>query len=183
MTAHYEQCFKTQVKLARLRNLKRAQEEVHGTEEKSREDGFSVYSVDKQVHSLDVASLSANKLNKTVGCIIDTLLVLNKNCMPTTNGNVKDETSFTCLLGEIPEDEGFEMNSELYSEQPPTLTEKECSLLFSCLCVHGVPKLHARACALLIRLCGSQDWWGHFVTRTSLDLLSGTQTAVFNKER
>ena len=102
VTAHYQQCFKAQVKLARLRNWKRSQEESRGTEEKSYDGGLSVYSVDKQAHSLDVASLSANKLNKTVGCIIDTLLVLNKNCMPTANGTVKDEISLTRFVSGNP---------------------------------------------------------------------------------
>lgn len=175
VSALYQQCFNTQVKLARLRNWQRHQLEASGNDGK-----HSVYNVDKQAHSLDVATLPASKLNKIIGCIIDTILVLNKKCNPSNNGVVKEDVSYH---GDIPDDEGFEMNSELCLKQSPTLTEEECSVIFSSLCVHGVPKLHARTCALLIRLCGSQGWWGHFVTKSSVEFLNSSQTAVFNKER
>lgn len=62
-------------------------------------------------------------------------------------------------------------------------TESECSLLFMTLCIHGIPKFHARACALLIRLCGSQPWWGRFICSTIEKLFAARQTAVFNKDR
>ena len=66
---------------------------------------------------------------------------------------------------------------------PPHVTEDECRLLFSSLCVHGVLRVQARACALLLRLCGSQPWWGEMVVSTASDLFSPQQNTSFNKKR
>ena len=60
---------------------------------------------------------------------------------------------------------------------------EDCVSLFTAFCVNGPPKLHARPCALLVCLCGSQPWWGQFVANSFLELYSSNQVAVFEKER
>ena len=71
----------------------------------------------------------------------------------------------------------------LAGDQLPHVTEEECRLLFSSFCVHGVLRVQARACALLLRLCGAQPWWGEMVVSTASDLFSPQQNTSFNKKR
>lgn len=157
VNSHYRLCFRAQVQLARLKNWKSCQDEVQNKGQ---------YSIEKQAGSIDLATLSASKLSKLIGCIIDTLLILDK-----PHSNLKPNKVDAILKVPSP------------VEEDQTLSEENCSMLFSILCVHGTPKFHARACALLIRLYGAQPWWGHFVTRTAIDLLSNSHQAIFNQDR
>lgn len=166
----YQNCFKAQVRLARLRNFIRTQESSATGSEKDPRQG--VFTVDEELQKLDLSELASSRLYKLVGCLVDALLVLNDH------GEVEKGQTGETGLEELPK-----LASLQSSQQLPTLTESECSLLFTTLCVHGVPKLHARPCAILIRLCGSQPWWGRFITNAALQLFSSSQTAVFNRER
>ncbi len=105
---------------------------------------------------LDFSAVSVSQLSKLAGCLVDTLLVLTDR----HNEETEEVLPVTCLP-----------------------SESECSLLFMTLCIHGIPKFHARACALLLRLCGSQPWWGRFICSAITELFAGSQTAIFNKDR
>ncbi len=158
---YYQLSFKAQVQLARLRNWRRSREEP-GTVQTEQ------FNIEQLASSVDMATLSASKLIKLIGCIMDTILtlILNAQTRPTS-----EEKSSHKLL-------------ESTEEQRQILSKEDCSLLFSTLCVHGTPKSHARACALLVQLCGSQSWWGHFVALTASELLADSpHTAIFNKDR
>ena len=165
VTSSYQNCFKAQVQLARLRNFIQAQ--VGGTtgcEEKY------VFKVEEELQKLDLSEMTSSWLYKLVGCLVDALLILNDH----------DESPTTVTKTGVRELEPVGLES---AQLLPTLSENDCSLLFMTLCVHGVPKLHARPCAMLIRLCGSEPWWGRFATNAALQLFSSSQTAVFNRER
>ena len=163
VTSSYQNCFKAQVQLARLRNFIRAQ--VGGT---TKSEERYVFKVEEELQKLDLSEMTSSWLYKLVGCLVDALLILNDH----------DESPVTKTGLQELEPVGLESDQLL-----PTLSETDCSLLFMTLCVHGVPKLHARPCAMLIRLCGSEPWWGRFATNTALQLFSSSQTAVFNRER
>ena len=160
VNGYYQECFKAQVQLARLRHWRKSQEDTRPLDKQ--------YSIEKLASSVDMATLPISQLTKLIGCIVDSLLVLSKS---SSTSNDQKETK--------PSEE-VEKDGE---DVCVPLSEEDCCMLFSSLCVHGTPKFHARACALLIRLCGSQSWWGHFVTSTAMDLLSGSNTAVFNQDR
>lgn len=165
VTSCYQSCFKAQVQLARLRNFIRAQ--VGGTAGSERS---YVFKVDEELQKLDFSEMTSSWLYKLVGCLVDALLVLNDHA----------DTPTTVTKTGLQELEAVGLGS---AQLLPTLSESDCSLLFMTLCVHGVPKLHARPCAMLIRLCGSEPWWGRFATNAALQLFSSSQTAVFNRER
>ena len=74
-------------------------------------------------------------------------------------------------------------SAPLAVSQLPAVAEEDCRLLLSSLCVHGVLRVQARVCGLLLRLCGAQPWWGDMVVATAASLFTASQTASFNKER
>ena len=150
-----------QVKLARLRNLRKHHE---GRNQRTKS---GVLSLGEQAQLLDLSEMSSSRLCKFVGCLVDALLVL-------TDQHCSDE--------ELSKADSPREAVQTFETLPP-LSEEDCYLLFSALCIHGVPKLHARACGLLIRLCGSQPWWGRLVSSAVVELFSSRQTAVFDKER
>ena len=153
----------------------------------TRQPEGGVLQLEQQLQLLDLSEMSSSRLYKFSGCLVDTLLVLNDqsdegNEARHQTSNARSETGQSSSEAS-PEENGSRDLAVQASKHPPTLTESECSLLFSTLCINGVPKLHARACALLVRLCGSQAWWGRFICSAMEELFSVRQTAVFNKER
>ena len=151
-----------QVKLARLRNFTKHHE---GSVQQTKN---GVLCLGEQVRLLDLSEMSSSRLCKFVGCLVDALLVLSdQHCGDDELSKAAD-----------PPQEAVQTFETL-----PPLSEEDCYLLFSALCIHGVPKLHARACGLLIRLCGSQAWWGRLVSSAIIELFSSRQMAVFDKER
>lgn len=186
----YHQCFKMQVSLARLRNFTRKMREseaegavggVYGLEDEASMPGYGRYSI--------------SKLSKLIGCLVDTLLALNaadaKSAVvpdmlvapPPSRG--KEATSSPYSKLEL----GFAASSPLPSGPSPflghvhSLSEEDCRVLFHTLCIHGIPKMHARAIALLIKYGGGQPWWGGFIVKVATELFGAQQTEVFNKER
>ena len=151
-----------QVKLARLKTFIQ-QRCGGGVTEEERGGEKGVFQLERKLQLIDLTEMSSSRLYKTIGCLVDVLLLLTGERGDTNQTGEDVEI--------VPQD------------QLPTLTEDECSLMFTTLCIHGVPKLHARACALLIRLCGSQQWWGRFLTSAATQLFGSRQTAIFNKER
>lgn len=120
---------------------------------------------------IDCTHLSISKLSKMVGCLVDALLALSVDTRPSPEVSPKEER------GKFPV-----LDSDALA-QARLLTEDECRVLFYTLCIDGIPKMHARAIALLIKYAGSQSWWGGFIIKVAADLFGGQQTAVFNKER
>ena len=157
VTASNQACNKLQVRLARLRSFVRQYQEATGSVSGGR---GKVFTLEGETRKLLLADVSSSQLCKTIGCLEDTLLVLSQSAA------------------------GKEaVDGSRASPPSPHLSEEECSLVFMTLCVQGIPKLHARSCALLITLCGSQPWWGSFVTGAVTCLYGSSQTIVFHKER
>ena len=194
----YQECFKAQVQLARLRHFMKSQHDKESTvvsgeqgKEGEEESTSSVFSVDEEARSLDFHEMTFSRLSKIVGCLVDALLVLNGGTYTGAEAQVSSPVRrkpFQRIISFDPEPPRFEDKIideflEWSPVAPPSLSEEECSLLFLSLCIHGVPKLHARACALLTRLCGSQEWWGRFITNMALELFNVSQPGVFNKDR
>ena len=193
----YQECFKAQVQLARLRHFTKSQHDKEPTVSSSddsqgkEESTSSVFSVDEEARSLNFHEMTFSRLSKIVGCLVDALLVLNGGTYTGAEAQVSSPVRrkpFQRTISFDPEPPKFEDKIideflEWSPVAPPSLSERECSLVFLSLCIHGVPKLHARACALLTRLCGSQEWWGRFITNMALELFNINQPGVFNKER
>ena len=180
----YHQCFKMQVSLARLRNFMRKMRE---SEAKGVKGG--VYGLTDEA-SVEHGCYSISKLSKLVGCLVDTLLALNTVDAKSASVDVpappraKDvDGPYSKLLGV-----GFAASSPSPVHSPflghvHSLSEEDCRVLFHTLCIHGIPKMHARAIALLIKYGGGQDWWGGFIVKVATELFGAQQTEVFNKER
>ena len=181
VSVEYQQCFKMQVSLARLRNfMKRLSESENADSGKSGE--FCL----PQESGINYAQYSVSKLSKMVGCLVDTLLTLNIDPSSTrqsrqdsfTPAELSDES-----VNAETADEGLVLIDEGSTPQAHVLTEEECRVLFYTLCIHGIPKMHARAIALLIKYCGSQRWWGGFIVSVAANLFGEHQVDIFNKER
>ena len=194
----YQECFKAQVQLARLRHFMKSQHDKESTvtvssEQDKEEEGSNscMFSVDEDARSLDFHEMTFSRLSKIVGCLVDAILILNEGTYTAAEVQVSSPVRrkpFQRTISFDPEPPRFEDKIideflEWSPVVPPSLNEEECSLLFLSLCIHGVPKLHARACALLTRLCGSQEWWGRFITNMALELFNVSQPGVFNKDR
>ena len=181
VSVEYQQCFKMQVSLARLRNfMKRLSESEDADSGKSGE--FCL----PQESGINYAQYSVSKLSKMVGCLVDTLLTLNIDPSSTRQSRQDSftpaELSDECANVETAE-EGLVLIDEGSTPQAHVLTEEECRVLFYTLCIHGIPKMHARAIALLIKYCGSQWWWGGFIVSVAANLFGEHQADIFNKER
>lgn len=174
----YQQCFNMQVSLARLRNFISRSKSEGG---RVRGEVFQL----PEESRVSYAHCSISKLSKMVGCLVDTLLALNVDAnksvetlgppAPGTKSRSPDDPA-------IAEDEGLVLDTDTLNEVH-LLTEEECRILFYTLCIHGIPKMHARAIALLIKYGGSQLWWGGFIVKVAAELFSSQQTSIFNKER
>lgn len=185
----YHQCFKMQVSLARLRNFMRKMREC---EVKGVKGG--VYGLADEP-STGYGRYSISKLSKLIGCLVDTLLALNAadaksaavDMLAPPPPRAKEASSpYSRLeLGVA----GFAASSSPSQSPSPffghvhSLSEEDCRVLFHTLCIHGIPKMHARAIALLIKYGGGQGWWGGFIVKVATELFGAQQTEVFNKER
>ncbi len=174
----YQQCFKMQVSLARLRNFIKQKRE---SESKSASCCGGVFQLPES--SVNFSQCSISKLNKMVGCLVDTLLTINADTRKSFQSLTSQRTEELASGGSGGDsnDEGLEPDGDFGQVQ--LLSEEECRVLFYTLCIHGIPKMHARATALLIKYGGSQSWWGNFIVKVATNLFDGQQTAIFNKER
>ena len=119
-------------------------------------DGGGLY-LEEGATQVDFGALSLSQLYKVAGCLVNTLLIL---CSPRVG-----------------------RGQEAAAGQLPVLSREECYLLLTTLCVHGVARVHARACALLLLLCGTEPWWGEMVVRAASSLFVAGQSTFFDKER
>lgn len=194
VASSYQECFRAQVQLARLKHFVKSQKDREPTvTDETQEEGPRryIFRVEDKVNSLNFQELTFSRLSKIVGCLVDALLVLNGGVYKGAEAQISSPVRrkpFQRTISFDPEPPQFE--DKVIEEHlvfspfaPPSLNQIDCSLLFLSLCIHGVPKLHARACALLTRLCGSQSWWGNFITDMALELFKSNQPGIFNKER
>ena len=170
VNADYQQCFKMQVCLARLRNFMKNLD--------TENDGGSIFQLPSP-SDINYNQCSISKLNKMIGCLVDTLLALNMDAQKYLESSTPPRTE---EQKDSFEDEGIELDNHFLS-QLHLLTEAECRILFNTLCIHGIPKMHARAIALLIKFGGSQKWWGDFIVKVAEDLFRADQSTTFSKER
>lgn len=172
----YQQCFKMQVSLARLRNFVKKTTDLQS--ERDRVGG--VYQLPDE-SCIDYSRFSISKLSKMVGCLVDTLLALSIDMATPSEASPKmsKEEGEETVAAVLPREQEF----RALDTQVRLLTEDECRVLFYTLCIHGIPKVHARAIALLIKYGGAQSWWGGFIVGVVADLFGRQQPAVFNKER
>ena len=102
-----------------------------------------------------ICFLPLKKLLKLTTCLIDSMLI-----------TMDSLASPTLLepLSLIMEESGFRV-------------------LFLTHCVNSCRNLHARVCAILVRLCGNRPWWGRVIADLFKELFSSDHTNMFNKER
>ena len=178
----YQLCFKTQVRLARLRNII--------CQLRPREEQSRVFQL-PDGSRINFSQYSISKLSKLIGTLLNTILSLNvdaekppggEGVAPPRNRFEGEGRRDRSRLEGVAEDEGLEEDMQWFG-QLPLLSEEECRVLFLMMCIHGTPQMHARTIALLINFGGSQTWWGKFIVKMAVTLFGGQQTHVFNKER
>lgn len=72
--------------------------------------------------------------------------------------------------------------------QPPTslfkmLNPQNSEMLFKHLCVHGTKKIQISMGMLLMRVCGSQQWWGTFLGNALQEFFHSENTQIFSQDR
>ena len=55
--------------------------------------------------------------------------------------------------------------------------------LFRNLCIHGTKKMQTHTGVILVRICGSQPWWGDFLGNILKEFFTSDQTAIFPQDR
>ena len=58
-----------------------------------------------------------------------------------------------------------------------------CEDLFHHLCIHGTKRIQLHAGLFLVRLCGRQNWWGHFLGSMLQQYFVSQQAAVCPQDR
>ncbi|OWF45700.1 baculoviral IAP repeat-containing protein 6-like isoform X2 [Mizuhopecten yessoensis] len=72
--------------------------------------------------------------------------------------------------------------------QPPAslfkmLDPLNSEMLFKHLCVHGTKKIQIGMGMLLMRVCGSQQWWGNFLGNALQEFFHSENTQIFSQDR
>ncbi|XP_069118544.1 baculoviral IAP repeat-containing protein 6-like isoform X2 [Argopecten irradians] len=72
--------------------------------------------------------------------------------------------------------------------QPPAslfkmLDPVNSEMLFKHLCVHGTKKIQISMGMLLMRVCGSQQWWGNFLGNALQEFFHSENTQIFSQDR
>jgi len=80
----------------------------------------------------------------------------------------------TCPSPSIPQ-----LPVTLYTSFTPQL----CEALFQHLCVQGTKKMQLHAGVLLVRLCGTQAWWGEFLGSMLQIYFAAEQQDLFPQDR
>lgn len=175
LLAVHQRCFEAQVKLSRVRNqiseisdagsgldadtdtvIKN--EEINETESEINTDLVANEESMKQREeekTIDYNSLPLKKLTKCTSCITNTLLVLSNKLHPPT----------------------------AHSFDTMRMGKEECRQVFLSVCVNDSQSVQSRVCALLVRLCGSEEWWGELLAELFYELFNDKQTILFDKQR
>ena len=120
----------------------------------SRPDIFSIRSFKNKETCLP----PLKKLLKLTGCLIDSILITMESSV-------------------------MSLTSDMLEPLSAAMNESDFRSLFLTHCVYGNRTLHARICAVLIRLCGNQPWWGKVLAELFKELYCSNQSNLFNKER
>uniref|UniRef100_A0A4W4FMC3 UBC core domain-containing protein n=1 Tax=Electrophorus electricus TaxID=8005 RepID=A0A4W4FMC3_ELEEL len=64
-----------------------------------------------------------------------------------------------------------------------TFHAQACEELFKQLCISGTPKIRLHAGLLLVQLCGTEPWWGQFLSNVLQELYNSEQLLVFPQDR
>lgn len=64
-----------------------------------------------------------------------------------------------------------------------TLTPSYAEMLFRNLCIHGTKKMQTHAGVILVRVCGTQSWWGEFLGNVLQEFFSAEQQTIFPQDR
>lgn len=99
---------------------------------------------------------SVDKLRVLIEFLLDTLLSMTNSC-PT-----------------IPQ-----MPVSLYTTLTPTCAE----MLFRNLCIHGTKKMQTHTGVILVRVCGTQSWWGEFLGNILQEFFTAEQLTIFPQDR
>ena len=175
LLAVHQRCFEAQVKLSRVRNqiseisdtgsgldadtdtvIKN--EEINETESEINTDLVANEESMKQREeekTIDYNSLPLKKLTKCTSCITNTLLLLSNKLHPPT----------------------------AHSFDTMRMGKEECRQVFLSVCVNDSQSVQSRVCALLVRLCGSEEWWGELLAELFYELFNDKQTILFDKQR
>ena len=189
----YQVCHVAQTRLARVRHLVSVVTE-----------GDAPGLIDLEGSEVDYATLSLSQLYRLAGCLVNTMLILvapgekeGDEGAPSFTGNHLTlsilSVYYQYILSIVSVYSQYILSVQSIFQCPFLLhtdavlgelevTEDECRLLLSSLCVHGVLRVQGRMCALLLRLCGAQPWWGEMVVSTASHLFS-SPTLIFNRKR
>uniref|UniRef100_A0A1X7VLP9 UBC core domain-containing protein n=1 Tax=Amphimedon queenslandica TaxID=400682 RepID=A0A1X7VLP9_AMPQE len=160
----HQRCFEAQVKLNRIRNQIREINENQinvdstcGTTDQITDSDPSIVSKEKEeVKELfNYNSVSLKKLIKFTSCITNTLLLLSNRLHPSISDSL----------------DAMRMGRD------------ECRALFLSVCLNTGQSIHSRMCALLVKLCGAEEWWGDLLAELFHELFNSNQPLTFNKER
>ena len=159
----HQRCFEAQVKLNRIRNqfreINENQVDVNSTcvtTDQINDSDLNKVNNDKdgkEVFSYN--SVSLKKLIKFTSSITNTLLLLSNRLQPSITDSL----------------DAMRMGRD------------ECRVLFLSVCVNSSESMRSRMCALLVKLCGGEDWWGDLLAELFHELFNGNQPLTFNKER
>ncbi|XP_076848185.1 LOW QUALITY PROTEIN: dual E2 ubiquitin-conjugating enzyme/E3 ubiquitin-protein ligase BIRC6 [Brachyhypopomus gauderio] len=64
-----------------------------------------------------------------------------------------------------------------------TFHAQACEELFKQLCISGTPKIRLHAGLLLVQLCGTEPWWGQFLSNVLQELYNSEQLLIFPQDR
>ncbi len=120
----------------------------------SRPNVYSIRNIQDEVTNV----LPLKKLLKLTGCLIDTILITMESSI-------------------------ISLPPDMLQPLSTAMDQSDFRSLFLSHCVHGYRTLHARICAMLIRVCGNQQWWGSVLAELFKELYSTNQTNLFSKER
>lgn len=71
--------------------------------------------------------------------------------------------------------------------QPSTLytalTPDHAQALFQHLCLHGTQRIQVSAGLLLVRVCGTQPWWGQFLGNMLQEFFHSQYSQIFPQDR
>ena len=65
----------------------------------------------------------------------------------------------------------------------PSLDSNACQDLFKHLCIHGTARIQVLTGMLLVRVCGSQPWFGEFMGKMLQDYFHSEAAEVFPQDR
>lgn len=107
-------------------------------------------------HSMNIQFATTDKLGVLSEMLLDTLLTMTQHA-PT-----------------VPQ-----LPVSLYS----LFNSQTCRALFGHLCIYGTQRMQLHMGVLLVRLCGNQHWWGHFLGSMLHEYFTFQHAQIFPQDR